>query len=53
MLYYSIQLLIYSIFILLLYADPGYKINYEKISLLDLVSRKVKIEEYCPMCVVY
>jgi hypothetical protein len=47
-------IIVFGSFISLMFTDPGYVENKfnRKNNLLNLVENKVKLSEYCPMCVV-
>ncbi len=50
--YIFIFVIVMLTFFVLIFSDPGYELNKKEIKLLDLVESKVKLNDYCPICVV-
>ena len=52
LIYLAISFLLFILFFILSFSDPGKLININNISMLDLVLRGELLEEYCPNCLI-
>jgi hypothetical protein len=50
--YVTLLIIVFGSFSYLIFSDPGFLKNRNAVNLLDLVENKVKINDYCPVCVV-
>ena len=52
LIYLAISFLLFILFFILSFSDPGKLINSNNMSMLDLVLRGELLEEYCPNCLI-
>ena len=51
--YISLFCVIVTNHLFLVYSDPGFLKNSSKLTLLKLVEKNLKINDYCPICIVW